>query len=129
MPNLLQRGAEYLAAQLQAHASQPVTYRRGTGEEAVEVAIDATIGRSEFELTTDDGIVERVETRDFLFPTADLVLAETATVPQRGDKIIETIGDATLTYEVLPHQNLPAFRYSDEFRVMLRVHTKLINTA
>jgi hypothetical protein len=127
MPNLMQTGAAWLAAQLKAHASKTVTYRR-TGETDLE-DLAATIGRTEFELVTDDGHVTRFESRDFLVAAADLVLDGSVTVPQRGDRIIETIGDATLTYEVLPNASLPAFKYSDEFRNLVRIHTKLVTEA
>jgi hypothetical protein len=122
MPDLLATGASWLADQLKAHASKSVTYQRG----AAAVTVPATIGRTQFEQTTDEGIVEKFESRDFLIQTADLVLSGSPTVPQRGDRIVESLGTATLTYEVLPNLNLPAFRYSDAYRKLLRVHTKLV---
>jgi hypothetical protein len=126
MPNLLKTGSDWLAAQMKAHASQTVTYRR-TGHADLDVA--ATIGRTEFEQTTDDGQVTTFESRDFLIAVADLLLSGSPAVPQRGDRIIETVGDATLTYEVLPQTALPPYRYSDQYRTLFRIHTKLVTEA
>jgi hypothetical protein len=125
MPDLFAEGASWLIDQLKVHASKPVTYQRG----AASVTVQATIGRTEFEQTTDEGIVEKFESRDFLIQAADLVLAGGPTVPQRGDRIVESLGTATLTYEVLPNLNLPAYRYSDSYRKLFRVHTKLVAQA
>ena len=86
MADLLQIGSDWLSDKLQQHASQAVTYQRG----ADTVPLNATIGRTQFELTGEEGIVERIESRDFLIPAADLVLAGETTLPERGDLIIET---------------------------------------
>ena len=50
MPNLLQTGAAWLADQLKTHASTEVIYQRG----ADQVAVSATIGKTEFEIDDDE---------------------------------------------------------------------------
>ena len=122
MVDLLQTGSDWLSGQLQQHASRPVTYQRGVDT----VLLNATIGRTLFELTGDEGIVERIESRDFLFPTVDLVLAGDTTLPERGDQISETDAGGTFTYEVMAPGNEPPWRYADPYRRTIRIHTKLI---
>ncbi len=88
----------------------------------------ATIGRTEFEIAGDYGVIERVESRDFLVLTEDLVLVGNATLPERGDRIRETRGTTTYVYEVMAPGQEPHWRYSDPYRKTLRIHTKQIAT-
>ena len=120
MPDLLQSGSEWLADQFKAHASQSVAYSRG----ADSTTVLAMIGRTVFETSSDLGIDERWESRDYLIQAADLDLGE----PQRGDQIRETQGATTYTYEVMAPGKEPAFRFSDPYRKTDRIHTKLVGT-
>ena len=124
MTDILERGSNWLEDQRVAHASRPVIYQRG--ESTVEVP--ASIGRTEFEIDNGVGILERTESRDFLVPAVSLVLNDTQTLPKRGDRIRETIGTVTFTYEVMAPGKEPPWRYSDAYRRTLRIHTKLIGT-
>ena len=124
MTDILERGSNWLEDQRVAHASRPVEYQRG--ESTVEVP--ASIGRTEFEIDNGVGILERTESRDFLVPAVSLVLNDTQTLPKRGDRIRETIGTVTFTYEVMAPGKEPPWRYSDAYRRTLRIHTKLIGT-
>lgn len=124
MADLLQTANQWLAEQQRAYVSREVTYQRGV--EAVTLL--ATIGRTVFELQDAKGFIQKTESRDYLITTSDLVLNSQAVLPQRGDKIIETAGDQTFTYEVLAPGKEPVWRYSDPFRTQLRIHTKHIGT-
>ena len=97
MPDLLQTGSDWLADQLKTHASRQVVYRRG----AQQVAVQATVGRTLLKLDDGFGGV-RVEwtDRDFLIHAADLVLGASVVLPERGDKVRETVGTKTFVYEV-----------------------------
>lgn len=119
--NLLRSGAEWLQAQLAEHASVTVTYRRGG--HAVEVT--AVIGSTVREAGDSEGFVVRSETRDYLIATADLVIDGVETLPERGDEIVETVGETEIIYEVLPVHGQELWRYSDPFRRTLRIHTQL----
>ncbi|MGD9856515.1 MAG: hypothetical protein AB7U20_16330 [Planctomycetaceae bacterium] len=112
MPDLLAEGAAWLEQRRTRHLASNVTYVRGA--EQVEVA--ATIGRTKYE--TDDGTAVRVAftDRDFLVLAADLMLGGTVTEPERGDLIREGTGE----FEVLD------WRYSDPYRVALRISTKYV---
>lgn len=124
MVDLLQTGSDWLADQLKTHASRVVVYRRGVDE----VTVQATIGRTLFEVDNGFGIVERTESRDFLVPAADLVLAGSPALPERGDRIRETQGTTTFVYEVMAPGKEPHWRYSDPYRRTLRIHTKHVAT-
>jgi hypothetical protein len=124
MPNLLQTGSAWLADQLKTHASVDVQYERG----AQQVAVKATIGRTEFELDDGSGVVVRIQSRDYLIQAADLVLGGIPSLPVAGDRIRETQGATTFVYEVMAPGNEPHYRFSDPFRKLLRIHTKHVAT-
>lgn len=85
MANLFETGATWLADQLKTHASTEVIYVRGGDQ----VPVKATIGKTEFEIDGGSGVVLRIQSRDFLVHTADLVLGGTETLPVAGDLIRE----------------------------------------
>ena len=120
MTNLSETAASWLADQLKSHASSDVIYQRD-GE---QISIKATIGKTEFEIDDGSGILQRIQSRDFLIQAADLVLAGVTTLPVAGDRIRETQGTQTFVYEVLAPGNEPHYRFSDPFRKLLRIHTK-----
>ena len=122
MTNLLQTGSEWLADQLKTHGSTEVIYVRGLDQ----VTVQATIGKTEFEIDDGSGIVERIQSRDYLIQAADLVLGGSETLPLPGDRIHETQGGTTFVYEVLSLGKEPCWRYSDPFRKLLRVHAKYV---
>ena len=124
MPNLLEQGASWLADQLKTHASTEVIYQRGVNQ----VAVQATIGKTEFEIDDGSGVIQRFQSRDYLIQTADLMLGGAPTLPVAGDRIREAVGDQTFVYEVLAPGNEPHFRYSDPFRKVLRIHGKHVGT-
>jgi len=124
MGDLLEQGATWLDDQRHKHMTRTVVYGRGT--DSVEIA--ATVGRTEFEQVDEHGVVHKIESRDFLVRTADLVLAGERTLPETGDRVCETDGDQTFVYEVMAPGSEPPFRYSDPYRTALRIHTKHVAT-
>jgi hypothetical protein len=122
--DLLDKGSAWLEGQRKKHATREVTYRRGMDA----VVVKATIGRTLFEQDDGAGVTVRVQVRDYLIDTADLVLAEQATLPAKGDRIEEIDAGQKHTYEVLPLGGEQHWRYSDPYRRTLRIHTKLIGT-
>ena len=125
MVDLLQAGSDWLASQLKAHVSTEVVYQRGLEQ----VTVPATIGKTEFEVDDGSGAVLRIQSRDYLIHTGDLVLGGSQTVPQTGDRIHEHRGGDTFVYEVLSPGPEPCWRYADPYRKVLRVHTKHVATA
>lgn len=124
MADMLEQASNWLEDQRTEHASRTVTYQRG----ADNVALVASIGRTIFDVDNGFGIVERVESRDFLVLAADLVLAGVPVLPERGDRVRETQGTTTYVYEVMAPGKEPHYRYSDPYRKTLRIHTKHIST-
>ena len=125
MADVIATGAAWLAGQLQSHAGQTVTYSR-SGD---SVEITATIGNTDFQTTDADGFFSQVQSRDFIFPAADLVLNAETVLPERGDTITVVVGDKTYTYAVLPFgEDGELYKFSDPHRTILRVHTKKRNT-
>lgn len=122
MVDLIQNGIKWLAGRLLDTVSRTVEYHRGQDA----VSLQAIIGRTVFEIVDSSGIVERYESRDFIVPADALVLAGEQIVPRRGDWIVETIGVASLTYEVMAPENEPVWAYTDAYHQMIRIHTKKI---
>ena len=120
MPDRLAQGLAWLEEQRTRHLSRMVTYQRG----AETVEITATIGKTTFEQVDEYGVVHRIESRDFLVLTADLVLGGARTLPKAGDRVCETDGDQMFVYEVMAPAGEPPWRYSDAYRRTLRIHTK-----
>ena len=124
MSDLLRDGQNWLAAKLTKHASRTVVYRRG--ELGVELV--ATTGRSMYDQDDGEGIITRSQVRDFLIDTNLLLLSIIGSLPRRGDQVIEIDGDKTFIFEVMSLGGDPPWRYSDPFRLKLRIHTKQIDS-
>jgi hypothetical protein len=126
MPDMLGQGSAWLEDQRHKHLSRSVVYQRG--EESIELA--ATIGRTEFEQVDQSGMVNKIESRDFLVRRSDLILGGAPSLPKPGDRIRETSDEQIFIYEVMSPLggNEPPFRYSDPNRHTLRIHTKHVGT-
>ncbi|TWU40171.1 hypothetical protein Q31b_35160 [Novipirellula aureliae] len=121
---MLHHGQSWLADKLTKHASRSVVYRR----DELGVELSATIAKSEYEQDDGDGVITRAQVRDFLIDTDTLLLSIIGSLPRRGDCIVEVDGDTTFIFELMSIGNEPPWRYSDPFRVKLRIHTKLVDT-
>jgi hypothetical protein len=124
MADLLQKGSDWLEGMRTAHASRPVVYVRGTN--STEVV--ATVGKTVFHLDKGYGIIERVEARDYLVLSIDLLLGGAAVLPKAGDRIRETEDGKTFVYEVMAPGGEPCWRWSDPYRRTLRIHSKHVAT-
>ncbi|NUQ51365.1 MAG: hypothetical protein HUU19_01555 [Phycisphaerales bacterium] len=124
MGDLLEQGSAFLEDQRHRHMSRTVVYLRGT--EAKEV--QATVGKTVFEQADEAGLIHRTESRDFLVRTVDLDLGSGPILPRAGDQVRETVGTSVFVYEVNAPGGQPPFRYSDPYRMALRIHTKHIGT-
>lgn len=118
MPDLLAQGAAWLAAKLHDFAARDVEYRRG----GLAVTLRATLGHTKYEQADASGIVTTQESRDYLVRATDLVLGGFLVLPEVGDEIVE----GAFVHVVLPLPNEEHFRFSDPYRVMLRIHTKQV---
>lgn len=121
MPDLIAKGAAWLAAQRTAHLSKDVAYAAG----ATVLTVPATVGRTTFEVETapGSGVFQKTESRDFIVPAGSLVAD-----PVRGDRIRETVDGAVLVYEVLAPAGQPCWQWADAHRTARRIHTALVAT-
>ena len=121
MPNMLTTGLTWLKDKRSEHMTSTVRYIRG----AHSVNLAATIGRTLFETDDQHGVAMKLETRDYLIETEDLIINGAATLPMAGDKIWEVAADSM--YEVMNTPGEPCWRYSGTSRGTLRVHTKSVH--
>ncbi len=116
MADLLRTGSAWLEQMRTAHCSSPVEYRRG--EEAT--AVDATFGKTEYEVADESGLTIGAQVWDFLILAADLGFE-----PEPGDLIV---ADGR-KYEVMNLGQEGCWRFSDPYRQTYRIHTKDIGSA
>ena len=124
MADLLEGASAWLDAQRLKFMSRTVSYCHG--KDSVDVR--AAVGKTVFEVDSGYGVLERIESRDYLVPAVDLVLDGETTLPARGDRIKETDGGKVFVYEVMAPGSEPHFIFSDPYRRTLRIHTKFIGT-
>jgi len=117
MADMLKNAMSWLESQRKKHLSNPVIYRRSKSS----VEIQATIGKTLFKIQDEYGRIVHYESRDYLISSAELIIKDAVTLPQKGDEIIEN----GFVYEVMAPTNEPEWRYSDTYRSTLRIHTKL----
>ncbi|MCC6910377.1 MAG: hypothetical protein IT430_20775 [Phycisphaerales bacterium] len=104
--------------------TRTITYHRGNSS----VQLQATLGQTSFEQSDEYGIVQKVESRDFLVRTGDLILEGQMVLPSAGDLIRDMEAGSVFVCEVSAPGHEPPFRYSDPYRKALRIHTKHIAT-
>ena len=90
--------------------------------------MNATVGKTVFQIDNGYGVRERIEVRDYLIAASEMVLSGNLILPKRGDRIRETSGTTVLLYEVMAPGKEPEFRFSDLYRYSFRIHTKLVGT-
>ena len=96
--------------------------------DAFSVSVLATVGETVFEQADRFGGIQRIESRDFIITRADLVLDGSVALPQTGDTIRETRGTQVFVYKVMSPAGETPFRYGDQYRNSLRIHTKHVAT-
>ena len=117
MSDLLRQGNDWLEAQRTAHAASPATYRRGE----TELAVNATFGKTDYEVEDEYGLRIGAEARNFLMLAADLVA--TFVQPEPGDQI--EVG--SMVYEVMSLAGQGCWRWSDPYHTTLRIHTRQVS--
>jgi len=118
MGDLLRQGSQWLEQQRTAHCSSPVTYRRGE----TELEVNATFGRTEYEVEDDYGLRVGAEVMDFLVLGEDL--SPTFGEPEAGDQIVAD----SAVFEVMSLAGQGHWRWSDPHRTTMRIHTKEVGS-
>lgn len=112
--NLLSLGNQLLAKMLIDHASSPVTVTNGDWT----ITANATQGVSQWTSQNDDGVVIQFESGDFIVRASELIHG----LPETG----WVINDGERNYEVLSINGAQPYRFSDNDRLLVRIHTKEI---
>ena len=120
MSNRFATAGARIASRLKSRIGNSVAYSRKSGSTTTTETITAWRGNEQEDVTNPGGQVSRVDStdRDYLFLATDLAMGE----PEEGDRIT----DGSETFEVKPVQGNPAWRWSDESRLIRRVHTKQV---
>lgn len=117
-----------LTSVMLAHASQAITYARGTDS----VIVPAVIGNMLLKL--DDGMGGlRMEYTDLdvIVPTTTLLFGDVPVTPTRGDLVFLPVkGDSEVkVFEVSPYGSEPCYRLADSAgQTAYRIHCKHIDT-
>lgn len=121
----LASSASSLISGLRSSAGVAVTYRRSS----YSVALTAIPGSTDFETVGPSGVIETIQTRDWIVKASELILNSAIVLPAAGDEIDETVGSEVLTYRVVAPTGDTVYRFSDPYRKILRIHSKLIGAA
>ena len=120
MGDLLRQGTQWLGDMLKQHVSSPVTYRRPSTSsgQVTKAVIDATYGRTQYEVKDEHGLRIGAEVIDFLVSAE--VFAPMFGEPEAGDQIVAD----GVVYEVMDLAGQGHWRWSDPYRTTMRIHTK-----
>jgi hypothetical protein len=118
MADLIETGVTWLHQQRETHLVKSVTYCRG----ASNVTINATKGKTETNVVDREGVEVRGQIDDWIIKPAELVIDGVTVFPQQGDQIRDTVDGQTVVYEVAKGPDGHHWRYTDNFRLAIRVH-------
>lgn len=123
--NLHQRGQALLnrTTRSQAGTGVPVLYARG--EAAAAITATPTREQPDETLAPTQHTRSDDRQRDYLIVLADLASAGFG-LPAEGDRITETLAGEPVTFEVMPREREPAWRWADAERTRVRVHTRRV---
>ena len=114
----MNNGISWFHDQLQAHASESITYTRG----ALSIVYTAVPGRKTFTAQSfDTGVAVKVKTTDWTI-TAALLIAGFVE-PEEGDSVIHERQGVTRKYEVKAPQGEPCYHRSNQ-DIDFRIHTQ-----
>lgn len=98
-----------------------VRYKRGEDH----IGLHATVGSTRIDYEDEHGVRLRAEVRDYLIKPADLVISDVTVEPEEGDEIIDSgEGGIPRTYQVMGVESGRAWRWTDRYHTMYRIHTK-----
>jgi len=117
MGDLLRQGSQWLESMRDTHLSSPVTYKR----DVVSYPVNATFGRTSYEVADDYGATIQTHVVDFLILGKALPFE-----PEPADVIVapSTGSGQARRYEVMNLGGEGFWRWSDPYRTTMRIHTK-----
>ena len=110
--NLFKRGHNYLTKKLEQSGKEQVEYIKGN----VRTPLMAEFAMTIYHVADGYGVLTRMEVRDFIVRVQDL-----PNLPARGEFIVYGLE----RYEIIPLHGEDVFKYSDEFKTNIRIHTKI----
>ena len=119
--SILEQGARQLLNGMRNYAGVRVTYVRNDKS----VSVLSVPGRVVSSVYDETGVMLRAISRDFIIDRADLEDFDPP-VPQRGDKIIQSVGSAKNETFIVAGEDLGTTHYeeADSYGVAWRIHTK-----
>jgi hypothetical protein len=123
--NLLEDGAQWLADQMEESVSSPVVYVRGS----LECPLNASLGKTQFEVTDQAGMLQNVESHDFILRASEMLFDGLPFVPKAYDSVLIVRGGVTHKYVVVQYGSMidsteQVYRWCDPYGKQLRVHTR-----
>ncbi len=89
------------------------------------VEMIAVAGSTDYAIEELSGLLESIQSRDFLVLASELVLGGSPVLPERGDEVREVLPNGEeLIYPVMSPSGSRHYEYSDPYRVVIRIHTK-----
>ncbi len=111
-----------LAGAMRQNASRPVVIHNRLTNATLTIETDATVGITDFEEVSNDGVVIQMKSRDYICDTADLMDASGEPVlPARGWIVTEADGSQ---YEVYAPTGAMPWRWADRSHLRIRIHTR-----
>lgn len=122
--NLMARGMAAHIRRKKQTDGRTVTYSRGREAITLIVWPDAAESRR---LTLDPvDTAVNVSDRTYVFAAADLVMGGTTVLPEKDDRITETINGEELAFELRVTPDNPGWNHFDNTRTMLIVRMKRV---
>lgn len=124
--NLLDVGASWLAEKMEAHASSPVTYVRGSDT----CITNASFAKTQFAITDQDGMLHDIDSHDFIVRTENLLFGTTPFLPIEGDLVIVPKGPnvqeryVVSRYGHAQDSTGQPYRPCDSYGYQIRIHTR-----
>lgn len=104
--------------------SRKVTYQRG----GYSCLLDVTVGSSPVYYNDEYGVRKRAFTHDYIITDpSQLILNGSVELPAEGDKVVDDSEGTSKTFQVLQGDMAEAWRYTDRYETMIRVHTKQVD--
>ncbi len=126
MTTLLDRGIAAHARRMIRGAGRQIVYQRTTDGVLAAVNLTAWPGTATFTRENPDNVTTIQGDRCYLFPAADLYIGGANVLPEKGDRIIETVDGEDLTFEVMLDKGKAIWEFNDHTRQILRVWTKRV---
>jgi hypothetical protein len=123
LPMMPLRDAEsWLGTQLARTNGRLVTYRRRD----LVLPLVGWLASNLLEVEDEDGIPQRIQSLDWTFRAADLVLGDEAIMPRPGDQIVEIEDGDERVYEVMALDRQPCWVWLGTGQRLVLVHTKRV---